>query len=294
MGNLFRLYYFMVLALATNQSAFTQDRWFQIEISIFTNENTTDRLEEQWPAVQTQLAYPENLRRLSKLSDLLLTENLIQKSLNSSPEENSEESTPDEIQAKIRAELISAVGPFSSVGEVRFKLFDFLRDDYLQLPNTESDFQQTNLILERSADHRLLFHALWRQAVVQTQYSIPIYIEGGLAYGNQHELQGHLTIHFNENEDRVVIDTNLWLAEFSIVENETKELALPPIPENIIDNRQQANSTLLYYPTEVYYMQQSREMRSTEFHYLDHPAMGLVILVEPYEVPATPSGIDGF
>ena len=32
-------------------------------------------------------------------------------------------------------------------------------------------------------------------------------------------------------------------------------------------------------------MQQTRDMRSREFHYLDHPALGLVILVEPYEIP---------
>ena len=38
----------------------------------------------------------------------------------------------------------------------------------------------------------------------------------------------------------------------------------------------------------VFHMQQSRDMRSTEFHYIDHPAMGIVILVEPYEVPPLP------
>jgi len=26
-------------------------------------------------------------------------------------------------------------------------------------------------------------------------------------------------------------------------------------------------------------------MRSNEFHYLDHPALGIVIMVEPYQVP---------
>ena len=32
-------------------------------------------------------------------------------------------------------------------------------------------------------------------------------------------------------------------------------------------------------------MQQDRDMRSNEFHYLDHPALGVVILVKPYEKP---------
>ena len=29
-------------------------------------------------------------------------------------------------------------------------------------------------------------------------------------------------------------------------------------------------------------------MRSAEFHYIDHPAMGIVILIEPYEPPPLP------
>jgi hypothetical protein len=29
-------------------------------------------------------------------------------------------------------------------------------------------------------------------------------------------------------------------------------------------------------------------MRSNEFHYMDHPALGIVVQVEPYEVPDLP------
>jgi hypothetical protein len=32
-------------------------------------------------------------------------------------------------------------------------------------------------------------------------------------------------------------------------------------------------------------MEQSREMRSNQFHYIDHPAIGIVILVKPIDVP---------
>jgi hypothetical protein len=35
----------------------------------------------------------------------------------------------------------------------------------------------------------------------------------------------------------------------------------------------------------VYRMQQSRRMRSTEIHYLDHPVLGMIIRVTPYELP---------
>lgn len=35
----------------------------------------------------------------------------------------------------------------------------------------------------------------------------------------------------------------------------------------------------------VYHMQQSRRMRSTELHYLDHPVLGMIIRVNPYQLP---------
>ncbi len=41
----------------------------------------------------------------------------------------------------------------------------------------------------------------------------------------------------------------------------------------------------VYAPRIIYQLQQSREMRSDEFHYVDHPALGLIVTVLPYEVP---------
>jgi len=288
-------YFFLANALAFSSAVVSQERWFKVELSIFSNENAADRLEEQWHAERTELSYPDGLRRLNKLSDLLLADNLLANSLNTLSSEDSENKqlTPEEVQAQIRAESIAAIGPSPATNGSGFKLFDFLREDFLQLLTSESDFQQTNRTLERSSDHRLLFHGLWRQAVVQPEQSIPVYIEGGLAYGDQHELQGSLTIRFNENEDRVVIDTNLWLTEFSIVQNQDGQWSLPTIPEEA-QSSSTLDSDLSYYPIQIYHMEQSREMRSAEFHYLDHPAMGVVILVEPYEIPPAPLPTLGF
>ena len=115
---------------------------------------------------------------------------------------------------------------------------------------------------------------------------MPIYIEGGLRYGDNHELQGSVTIRFNENEDRVVVDTHIWLIEYSIVKDSSSEWELPQIPESIRIESRENSSSLTYFPNNVYVMEQSREMRSNEFHYLDHPALGLVISVKPYSVPS--------
>ena len=258
-----------------------QERWFQIELSIFSNENIEDRNAESWLPSDYELNYPENMRKLSLLTDLFLSDhNLDDRSSVTGS------ASQEEIDAMIRNDQLKNIRPRIKSTESNFKLFDFSRDDFTQLSPVDSDFQQTNRTLERSSDHRLLYHGLWRQAVRQSSNAVPIYIEGGLRYGDNHELQGSVTIRFNENEDRVVVDTHIWLIEYSIVKDSSSEWELPQIPESIRRESRENSSSLTYFPNNVYVMEQSREMRSNEFHYLDHPALGLVISVKPYSVPS--------
>ena len=258
-----------------------QERWFQIELSIFSNENIEDRNAESWLPSDYELNYPENMRKLSLLTDLFLSDhNLDDRSSVTGS------ASQEEIDAMIRNDQLKNIRPRIKSTESNFKLFDFSRDDFTQLSPSDSDFQQTNRTLERSSDHRLLYHGLWRQAVRQSSNAVPIYIEGGLRYGDNHELQGSVTIRFNENEDRVVVDTHIWLIEYSIVKDSSSEWKLPQIPESIQIESRENSSSLTYFPNNVYVMEQSREMRSNEFHYLDHPALGLVISVKPYSVPS--------
>ena len=264
-----------------------QERWFQIEVSVFSNESPTDRSEEFWQADQLNLVFPEKMRRLDRLIDILMIDDLHTTNTIEALTADSE-IVLEESKLMEREESILSTRPQMRKTNNGFRFFDFSRDDFLQLPPRLSEFQQTNQALERSPDHRLLFHGLWRQVVTSSSQAEPIYVHGGLAYGVQHELQGSLTIHFNENQDRVIADTNLWLAEFSIVENSEEIWELPLPPEEFADslNYGTTNPDLNYHPIRIYHLQQDRDMRSNEFHYLDHPALGVVILVKPYEKPA--------
>ena len=271
-----------------------QERWFQIEVSIFSNETDEDKSEEFWQPDQLELAFPEKMRRLDRLTDILMIDDL--HTINNIEALKADPMiVPEKPQLMEREESILAMRPQTRKTNSGFRFFDFSRDDFLQLPPRLSEFQQTNQTLERSPDHRLLFHGLWRQVVTNSSQAEPVYVQGGLAYGVQHELQGSLTIHFNENQDRVIADTNLWLAEFSIVENSEENWELPIPPEEIANslNYGTTNPDLNYHPIRIYHMQQDRDMRSNEFHYLDHPALGVVILVKPYEKPPlTPNNSD--
>lgn len=293
----------VALPLGEKSAAQTAERWFQVEVSIFSNEALADRAEEYWQADRTKLDYPDRIRRLDELIQLLLIDGLrTEPRLDLEPLEPILEAATEpaqqsleQLQQATAEQALLAIGPHPARPGGDFKFYDLKRDPYLALPPSESDFQQTNRAIERSAEHRLLFHGLWRQAVLGQEQALPIYVEGGLQYGDRKELQGSLTIRFNDNADRVVVDADLWLSEFSIVADPDSDWQIPPLPPAIAEQAttpepdpQLAPAAPEFNISRVFHMQQSRDMRSTEFHYLDHPALGIVILVEPYEVPEIP------
>jgi len=304
----------LLLSISTSAQGQTSQRWFQIEVSIFSNESFADRDEEFWQAERNELSYPDPLRRLEQLSDLLITDQMIADAITESSEQDSLividpllviENTSTELDEEALAAMeraerllqILATGPQPARPEGEFKLFDLLRDPHLQLSPEDSDFQQTNRALERSSEHRLLFHGLWRESVAEPADAIPLYVQGGLRFDDQHELQGSITLRFNDNRDRIVIDSNLWLTEYSASADLESEWKLPAVPEAMkrdLDSVGRNEQSLQYGINRIFHMQQSREMRSTEFHYIDHPAMGIVILVEPYEPPPLPLPEFGF
>ncbi|MBT6480845.1 MAG: hypothetical protein HOK53_02995 [Gammaproteobacteria bacterium] len=288
----------LLITLSSPTHGQTSQRWFQIELSIFSNESLGDRDEEMWNAERSELSYASPLRRLDEPGDLLITDSMIAAAISEPEELAIEEATielnGEELAAADLAQRLSAVvatGPQPPRAQGEFRFFDLLRDPNVQLGPQDSDFQQTNRAIERSSEHRLLFHGLWRESLADPNEAIPIYVHGGLKYGDQHELQGSITLRFNDNRDRIVIDSDLWLTEYSAVADLEGDWQLPPIPEAMltpVDAIGASEPGLAMGINRVFHMQQSREMRSTEFHYIDHPAMGIVILVEPYEVPPLP------
>jgi hypothetical protein len=311
----------------TNLSA--QESWYKIELSIFSNENLADREQERWQADRNILDYPEDMTRLEELGDLLLIDSLLLAPLKLETLERLDTqmgeleaaaklnlSTSDETllsKQELQAEAIRKVGPFPTQTGAPFEFLDFERDEYLRLPSKLSDFAQTNEALRRSPDHRLLFHAVWRQPVSFENEAKAILVEGGERYGNQSELLGNLTIRFNENADRIVLGADIWLTEFVVDDGRNqpepltstaaqggrlpatlKQWQLPELPASITDgplqilqNRLQTDKNL-YHIQNVFHMLQDRAMRSNEFHYMDHPALGIVVQVEQYELPVLP------
>lgn len=278
------------LALPSLASAQESARWYQVEVSIFTNENS-DLTLERWPVARMNLGFPQNTRHLSSLMDVF---NLDDWSLVNPPLPRSiSQNTGVDLEATALPARSEGPAPFQSSD---FRLPDFERDAFLSLPASAHNFTDTNRALNNSPNYRLLYHHAWRQPVWQSVQAIPIAMQAGRQFGERHELEGSLTIRFNPSQDRVVLDTNMWLSQFSTFADDSGEnLQLPALPENLRpamtalpSGAEEVATSPVYYPTQIIPIRGSRDMRSNEFHYVDHPALGIVVQVFPYTPPPAP------
>jgi hypothetical protein len=99
----------------------------------------------------------------------------------------------------------------------------------------------------------ILFNAQWVQPVYEQQHSVPIYIESSNQVLNQPQLKGLFNLHVSR-----YLHSSIEL-QF-----------IPEDAENL-------NKTLS--------LQQTRRMRSQEVHYIDHPSLGVLIRILPFENP---------
>lgn len=257
-----------------------QDRWYQVELSVFTHEAFDPERQipgqERWLDRPEDVSYPRNLAKLNTLAEALSLEDW---SVLQPVPAGSAEPNDDDGQGKPETPLPR---PFAASPD--FRLPDFQRDPFVRLPASAHDFTQTNAAFTRSPQHRLLYHAAWRQVIRQPGLSQHIAVSGGQAFGDRHELEGSVRFRFNPNEDRVVIDADLWLTRFSL-DPDREAISLPPLP-NLLASPEVVSDVAGAHPVQLFRLEQSRDMRSNEFHYLDHPALGVVVMVRPYELPA--------
>ncbi len=213
------------------------ERWFQVEVTIFSNESSADRERETWPANPPPPIQPENTIRLRRIADSLFLDSYA--------------FDPEPASAAADRAPGGDFAPVPAAADSGFRLPDPQRDPFLRLSDAVSDFRQTNQALARSPQHRVLFHAVWRQPIGDPGSAVPIAVGGG-DEGGAEELRGWLALNFNANRDRVIFQADLRLTDYAA-------------------------------GSRTYAMRQQRELRSGEFHYLDHPAIGVVVQIVPYE-----------
>lgn len=287
------------------EAAAAPERWFQIEMTVFAHENS-DLEQELWSPEKLSLGFPERLQRLHSLSNFLqLTDWTVL---------NPDQITADAIltpPANIAATGIAANGPLAastplpgqplSVQPVRvptvvgpqpfapaesFRLPDFAREAFLILPPDAHRFGATNRALNQSAQYRILSHSAWRQPMTRRNAAVAIGIVGGRQLNEHRELEGNVTFYFNNAGDRVVFNGNLWLGSFGIQDDSTEEWVLPVLPGTLVETDTATEEPQTeYFVNRIVQLREVRELREQELHYLDHPALGVLVQITPYTPP---------
>ena len=233
----------IVVLLAPTAAADAEPRWFSIELIVF-EQFLNPSYAENWPTMP-ELGYPENLVRF--------------------PSESRHNSQPD-----LFTEL-----PF---------------EGHLQTPKAK---------LKRARGQRVVYSRRWEQGLLGKDDAPYVYIRGGERSGKHRELEGSIQVSV---ERYLHVRMNLWLSKFGdeITKDVASETTLQDgnsmnvLPDDSeFDVAQEPfllpelpfRSTSNYGPhaplESVFMLKQERRLRSRETHYIDHPAMGIVLRIEP-------------
>lgn len=267
----------LVAALApisahAQQYSYDGNRWYEIEVTVFTNDTVSTQITEKPLSDTATLAYLPRLRLLREATASY------QVDFN-----NPDATFTDAIVAE--APLLQDP-PFSAGVAHSFKIDDFKRDPFIALDQRFWKLTQDVQKLRAAPDHQVLWHAMWRQPMQGSSQAPAIAVLGGEQFGAHNQLEG--SIRFSDNNGRVNMDVRLWLSSFmsgSLLSTTGWKLPAQPefSEEEITDNR-------IWNVTSVWQIVDSKELRPTDYYYLDNPAFGVLMQIRGYELPVKTSG----
>ncbi len=298
-----------LLALLPPCAAMAQDtdgqRWFRVELLVFSHE-AGDTGNEQWEATP-DLSYPPASRFL--IEPERVAANIREYGTDSVVDEFGRQiftagQEPGVIPGETGA--AGAVDPdvpvdASTALEPR---------PFVTLPEEQLVFRGKAAYMQRSGHYRTLFHRSWLQPVSDEENTLPIVLDRS---GDTHDwprLQGSIKLYLSRY---LHLETNLWLnTQGNYLPGQWRMPAPPLGPPSLIieevpgpagagepgpmwletdataapepgDEPADPNAVLEpQYPyRHAVLLQQKRRMRSSEIHYIDHPLLGVVVVVEP-------------
>ena len=286
----------LTLAAVLAQPAMAQsphEGWYQVEVIVYSR--PLDTSAETWPSDLT-LRYPLNWQELRDPDEELEKRRRELSAAQTAPTT----SFSDDMRASSEPAPASEPEPI-----------DLARAGFYQLPRDSRGLNQVAARLQAQPGFEILFHEAWRQNVVGENRAPWILISGGEAYGDHFELEGSLNI----NVSRYLhVFTNLWFSEFQMNTGQVRN-QWPSLPQNPLQRlqassananmdvtsfwqseEQTGNENALqdfldapYLPRQIVKLEQKRRMRSSELHYIDHPRLGMLVKIVPYERPSEQS-----
>ena len=237
-----------ILFFALINSSFADDmRYYDVEIVIIENMSEEQKYSENWP-IQVNLSRDE---KTVKLGDPVLTEWL-----------------PEGVDI-----------------EESYKILD------------SSHYNLTDEVekISESETQRVIFHTAWRQPGLDKKLALPIYFKQEVSLPPVLEDENNTSktqdIPANiktlpsilEGILRVTLARYLHLEAELTLQEKLPEVKITDNPFSVLDNENERDK--IKKQGVIHLKQDRRRIRSNELHYIDHPVLGILINITPYEKP---------
>ncbi|MCK4587190.1 MAG: hypothetical protein KAU29_07605 [Gammaproteobacteria bacterium] len=283
----------LILSAPTKgKSGSKEERWFEVELIVFAHINGQSLESEKWPEI-TDLALPKKMVELSH------PEPKPPKAAKPKADKQSlvfEQVNPD-ANSSIEEPIPMPVA------------FVMLEDEELQL---NESFKK----LKRSRNFKPLLHVAWRQPTFDKKHAQPVLLYEGMTEPeflknkkirpkNTRSVAGSST---DENIEpmnprfagtiRLSVARYLHFAADLVYRTPvTQRVAIPMSSDelwndtpyqSLFDPQGPAVKLESWEAMRGFRLKESRRMRSKRIHYLDHPFLGIVVLITPVELPKDP------
>jgi len=299
------------LAVATEEPA----QWYQIELILFARHPEAVADPEVWHR-QITPRYPENLRVLAQYQPPTLLQKRDTASNETLVSEQPVERQPDRLSGQQEAAPTDAFPqdgahtPTSSQAPAEDDLLtpialsklpqrltpptDLTQEPYVLLPANQFELNNLHRRIREDTDKRLLLHAAWRQPVEAHGVAEPVLIQTGEQYGILFEVEGMVTL---KKSRHLHIDTDLVYTKFQrqLLNNGLhweifdRQASVPPLDNLSADMLGRFSSSTHqaseYQAELTTALRQTRRIKPSELHYLDHPLLGMLVSVSEYQPP---------
>ena len=170
-----------------------------------------------------------------------------------------------------------------------------LKESYKILDSSHYNLTSEIEKISESKTQRVIYHTAWRQPGLDKKLALPIYFKHEVPIPPVIKDENDLT----PTQDDAVVTKKMpsilegilrvTLARYLHFEAElTLQEKLPEIistdnPFSILDNESERDK--IKKQGVIHLKQDRRRIRSSELHYLDHPVLGILINITPYEKP---------
>jgi hypothetical protein len=277
--------------------------WYQVELIIFKNLDDNARQQEQWPT-QKELTLSEDTQSLNELLSiplpaaiqaakdadelalLQLKQEFADRPLSEMQSGLTEEEAIDTTLALIEPETVveESLGE-STIEELSDEDKLLVIEDELEPMAVFIPATTEQLVLDHQAKqlkynkkYQVIYHGGWQQQLsdgqAMTNYRLSVETDGN-------ELDGTINI---IRKRFLHVTTDLWMHEIAIdstaIDTTVKQKDIQPLgyADALVVESDTANIETVEYAR----LYKKERMKSNELHYIDHPLMGMLIKITPF------------